>query len=134
MPGTQTASFRVQRRGSNFFYRRRVPNDLVALLGRTEIVRSLQAANLSEARRHAPVQRAPRPGHRRLRRSPSPLTMSTSWSWPPAPPRAPVRRRSRQTVPPVQGQVPGAGPGAGPGARRVARGGSGYLGLSNSAS
>ena len=34
----------------------------------------------------------------------------------------------------VQGQVPGAGPGAGPGARRVARGGSGYLGLSNSAS
>ncbi len=53
MLGTHTHSFRVQRRGSTYFYRRRVPHDLVALVGRTEIIRSLNTGNLSDARRRA---------------------------------------------------------------------------------
>ena len=53
MLGTHTHSFRVQRRGSTYFYRRRVPHDLVALVGRTEIIRSLNTGNLNDARRRA---------------------------------------------------------------------------------
>ncbi len=53
MLGTHTHSFRVQRRGSTYFYRRRVPHDLVGLVGRTEIIRSLKTGNLNEARRRA---------------------------------------------------------------------------------
>lgn len=53
MLGTHTHSFRVQRRGSTYFYRCRVPHDLVGLVGGTEIIRSLNTGNLSEARRRA---------------------------------------------------------------------------------
>jgi hypothetical protein len=54
MTGTH-ASFRVQRRGPIYYYRRRVPSDLRAALARSEIVRALDTPHLALARRRAAI-------------------------------------------------------------------------------
>ena len=54
MSGTHGKGYhRLQRRQSGYFYRRRVPFDLVPVIGRGEIVRSLNTSRLAEAQTQA---------------------------------------------------------------------------------
>lgn len=48
-----TRRYRLQRRGRAWAYRRHIPCDLVALIGRGEFVRTLRASSLRDARRLA---------------------------------------------------------------------------------